>query len=136
MANELVFRLRRSLAIPGMQLGLRAQELLADSNVGFQKIIPALSTDAEIDLVVNVMDVVVIGIEADQDCTVKINSTTPAPEDTFLITANIPLIWTSGDPIATQFIVNDVTKLFVTTGGTDTLLKLMIGLDATPVLGP
>lgn len=136
MANEVVFRLRRSLVIPGMQLGIRVQELLADLSLGFQKIIPALSADAEIDLVLTVVDIVVVGIEADQDCTIKVNSTTPAAEDMFLLTANIPLIWTSGDPVNTQFIVNDVTKLFVTTGGTDTLLKLIIGLDATPVLGP
>ena len=132
MANELIFRLRRSLAIPGMQIGTLLQELLADLNMSFQKIIPGMSTDEEIDLVVTLADIQVIGIEADQDCTVKVNSVDPASEDVFMLTANIPLIWTSGDPTSTQFIVNDITKLFITTGDNDTLLKMIIGLDATP----
>jgi len=122
------------LSIAGMQIGTSALSVLADLQVAFQKTIPANTTNGEIDLVLTLAQVAVMGIEADQACTIKVNSTSPAPQDTFALAAAVPLIWTSGDPASASFLVSNVTKLYVTTGAQATILKFVAGVDATPGL--
>jgi hypothetical protein len=135
MADEIIFRLRRWLQAPGNSLGSEIQEVTADLQMSFKKTIPANETDAQIDVELTLENCVVIGVIADHDCTVKVNSTSPMdPLDTIALVANRALLWVDGDPDGYNPFAQDVTTLFVTTGTADTLLRLVAGVNATPDL--
>lgn len=67
---------------------------------------------------------------ADQDLTVKTNSS-GAPQETFALKANKPVVWLTG--MANTPIAGDVTALYVSnSSGSSATLKVLAGWDATP----
>ena len=69
-------------------------------------------------------------LSSDQACTVKTNSS-GAPQETFNLVANSPLIWTEGN--GTAPIAGPVTALFVTnSSGSALRLQGLFGWDPTP----
>jgi hypothetical protein len=133
MAGELSAKLTRSIQIGGITIGGLVETILSDGQVQNQKTVPASSTNAEFDVAVTIANVKAIALWADKDCTVKTNSTS-VPDETLALKANSPMVWSSTDPVAGKFITHDITKLYVTTGAADTLLKFGAAVDSTPVL--
>jgi hypothetical protein len=131
MANEQSTKVNRSVTIGGVSIGGTVQTVTTDLVTAFQKTIPT-GTNTEVDITVDISTCKVMAIEADNDCTVKTNSTS-APDDTLALKARQPLIWADGDPSGLQFLTADVTKFYVTTT-TATLLKFGSASDSTPVL--
>jgi hypothetical protein len=134
VANELTFKVIRSVIFGAVQVGGVQETVLADLGVPFSKQIPANTTNGEADIVVTVANVKAAALVADKDCTIKTNSTS-APDNTFAMKANQPLIWAKDDPIALFLTVN-LTKLFITTGAAATIVKFVAAVDATPVINP
>jgi len=68
---------------------------------------------------------------SDQDVTVETNDGA-APDDTFSLQANIPLVWTANSNL-TNPVTTDITALFVTNAsGSTANLKIRALVDPTP----
>lgn len=133
MAGEVVARVSRSLSVGGITVGGTAQTVMADYPQGLQKTIPGGTTNAEFDIAIDVSTVKAVGIETNHDATVKTNSTS-VPDDTLALIGGVAMIWVTGD-VASNFLTVDVTKLYVTIpGSVETLFKLTLVGDSTPVL--
>lgn len=132
MAGESTGRVSRSFSAGGVTVGGVIQTVTGDMVQTLSKVVPASSTNAEFDIAVDVSTIKGVGIEASHDTTVKTNSTS-APDNTLALVGGIPLIWTVGD-IPANFLTVDVTKFYVTTGGSDTTVKFVAVTDSTPVL--
>lgn len=93
--------------------------------------VPAGSTDLEVICAIDVSQIGVVCISADQDLTVKVNSTgTPAPE--IALKANAPYIWDE-DSYFTNLLTADVTKFYVSNAGTtDATFEVEGNYDSTP----
>lgn len=132
MAGEFTISARLSYDFGSFTVGGTVDSIICDGKTSISKTIPANSTNAEIDVVVDVSTVVVAAIEANKNCTVKTNSTS-APDDTLTLLANKAVGWKTND-VASLFLTADVTKLYVTTGAEATIIKFGVGYDATPAL--
>lgn len=96
-----------------------------------EKTIAASQTNSQFDIEIDVANAKVLSICADQDCTIKTNSTS-TPGDTLTLEANKPLVWTEDDTktaaaAVEKFLDDDVTTLYVTTGGNQTTVKVLCG---------
>ena len=135
MAGEQSFTVKKTISGPGPTVGGIDAVIPADGNKGFQKTIAANTVDGRITLDLDISTIQVIGIEANQDCDVYTNAIhSGSPDDHLVLKANKPLLWNINDPAGMLFLTVDVTDLYVTTGSNDTILKLICGLDETPVL--
>lgn len=132
MAQEFEAIRSQTLKIGGLSIGPVSQTKIGDAVQGFKKLIPANSANARVTLPVDVSTVKAAGIVANQDCTIKTNSTS-TPTDTLALQANAAILWQTGDPTA-LFLTADVTDFYITTGGTATLVQFAACTDSTPVL--
>jgi len=133
MAGELSNRIGATATIAGVAFGGTTLTVLADGGTSVQKTL-GIGTDLEFDVVVDISTVQCMAIEADNDCTVKVNSTSsPTPE--IALKAKSPLIWAVGYPAGMKFMTVDVTNFYVTTT-VATVFKFAAGTDTTPVLSP
>jgi hypothetical protein len=134
MAQESVITRTVNLNGGGVTIGGVSEKILTDSVETFKKAIPANTTNGRVVKPrVTLDNCKALGIMASKDCTVKTNSTS-SPQETLTLKANKMLHWMYGDPDANKFLADDVTDWYVTTGGEDTLLQILNGEDATPVL--
>lgn len=96
-----------------------------------EKTIAASQTNSQFDVEIDVTNAKVLSIEANQACTVKTNNSS-TPDDTLSLEANKPLVWSEddtkdgGDPVE-KFLSADVTTLYVTTGSSETIVKVICG---------
>ena len=86
------------------------------------------STNLEIALAIDVSALKHFSMTADQTLTVYTNAAgTGAPQETFTLTAGLPIIWNEGD---TAIFAGDVTSIFVTNAsGSATVLNLIVGTN-------
>jgi hypothetical protein len=104
-----------------------------DYNLQSDVPVAGAAVDAEVDVGIIVAQAKSILLLADQNMTLKTNSS-GAPTETVTLAANKPRVWQTGGPFAAIFASN-VTKLFVTntsspqTAGT---LKVRVLQDPTP----
>lgn len=133
MAGENVINRTQSLTGGGVTVGGVTEAATADNVNVFKKTIPANSTNARIDFPITLDTLIAIGIVANKDVTVKTNSTS-SPADTLTLAANKPLIYVASDPDDNLFLSADVTSLYVTTGAAATEVKIVAGVNSTPVL--
>ena len=131
MAGELSNRIGATATIAGVAFGGTTLTVLADGGTAMQKTL-GIVTNGEFDVPVDISTVLCMAIEADNDCTVKTNSTS-APTDTIALKAKSPLIWATGYPAGMQFLSADVTKFYITTT-VATIIKFAAGTDTTPVI--
>jgi len=94
--------------------------------------VPTPSTDMLVAATVDVSQIVSAMIMADQDITLYTNDLgTGAPDDTFVLAANNPLVWNNASPTANPFSA-DITALYVTNAsGTETTLQALFLTDPT-----
>lgn len=130
MAGEQNARVTRAL-VGGISVGGTVQTIPANSQIAFQETIAINQTNHEIDIAVTLANVQAMALEANQDCSVKTNST-GSPQETISLKANTPLIWVLGDLAAAKFFAGDITKFYVTTGGVATIFKFLAFMDQTP----
>ena len=129
MANEATARVSQSVNFGAGTIGGVVASVTANLVTWFSQLLLASGT-REIDLTVDKDAVKLAAMEASQDCTVQVNSTSsPAPE--IELKANQPLIWRDGDPTA-LFLTADVTKIYVIVGAEDTVFKFGALVDSTP----
>lgn len=132
MAGESKLNRNISISGGGVTVGGVTEQIEVDNIQTFSKTIPKNLTDAVVQKPeVDFSECKLMAIVASKDCTVKTNSTI-SPAETLELKANRPLHWIEGDPTANKFLSVDVTVWYVTTGGEDTLLKIIIGEDGTP----
>lgn len=136
MASET--KVTRSVSITGggVTVGGVSEQVSVDNLASFKKLIPANTTNAQlVKPDVTFANIKVIAIVANKDMTVCTNAaSTGAPTETLSLKANKMLHWMFGDPAANKWLSANVTDWYVTTGGEDTLLTILIAEDATPVL--
>lgn len=97
--------------------------------------IPGSTTDQLVDFDMDVSQMKGLFIVADQDCTIKTNSS-GSPVNTITLLANVPFVWVAGDAALRDtggaVITTDITKLYVTVGGaTAALLQIRSLYDPT-----
>lgn len=84
------------------------------------------ASDLEFAVSVDITELLVFYMKATQAMTVKTNSS-GAPDETFVLAANSPVVWRAGD---TAIFGGDVTSLFVTnSSGSNGVLNIMYGMD-------
>ncbi len=96
--------------------------------------VPDETTDHQINIAIDVSLLKSFYLDSDQDVTVESNSGS-APDDTFTLKANSPLIWDENDGQPNPFVsAVDVTKLFVTNTGNSAAaaVRIRVGQDSTP----
>lgn len=120
------------LRINGITIGGDAeQEISGDLEVASPGVsVAANQTNYEIDWVLTFANLKAVAIVADQDCTVKTNSTS-SPAETLTLKANQALVWRENDPAAMHFLSVNLTKIYVTN---TTALTIKFGhvQDITP----
>jgi hypothetical protein len=124
MAGEASVTARRSVTIAGLTIGGVTETIAAESQREFQKTFAAGSADVLVTLPHTVANAIAQAIVADQDCTVKTNSS-GSPAQTFALKANQPLIWMYGQVAASKIFTTNVTGFYVTCAN-ETLLKIGI----------
>ncbi len=95
-----------------------------------EEAIPIDASDLEVIATITVAQVVSLFITADQDLTLKTNSS-GAPDDTISLKGNVPLVYNTDKP-ASGLLAADVTKFFVSNGPAAATLKMELIQDATP----
>ena len=126
-----------SSSITGGGVTLTGRKVLPINNPStFKQIIPANSTNAQITKPdVTLANCQLMAIGASQDCTVTTNAaSTGSPQETLALKKDAPLSWKTGDPSANKFLSGNVTDWYVTTGGTATLLTIIIAEDSSPTI--
>lgn len=120
------------LRINGITIGGDAeQEITADIEYATPGVtVPATSTDYEIDVTMTFANAKAYALVADQDCTVKTNSTS-SPAETLTLKANQALVWCENDPAASHFLSVNLTKIYVTCTP-ETIVKFGHASDITP----
>lgn len=93
-------------------------------------VVPADSTNYEIDVTLTLANAKAYGICADKDCTVKTNSS-GSPTETLTLKANHALIWRENDPSTMHFLSANITKIYVTCTA-ETKIKFGHASDITP----
>lgn len=122
---------QRWLRINGTTIGGDSeQEITTDLESAATVTVAADETNFEIDLTVTLANAKAIGLVADQDCTVKTNSSS-TPDDTITLKADQALVWCENDPADTKFLTEDLTKIYVTTT-VETVIKFGHASDVTP----
>lgn len=134
MAGEAKITRSVNISGGGVSIGGVTESVNVDHVKVFQKALPANLTDGRVTLAVDVSEVSVMAMQANKDTTVKTNSTS-SPVDTPNLTANKARHWFVGDDVANKFLSADVTDFYFSTGGEETIVKIIIGQDSTPVLG-
>ena len=92
--------------------------LTANEEVNLSQLVPLNSTNQEYDIVFAHSNIQAVYILADQNCTLKFNSTgSPAPN--LAVAANIPVTWdttayTQNNTLFPNPFTADVTKVYVT----------------------
>lgn len=92
--------------------------------------VAADADDYEIDWAFTLANAKAYGICADQDCTIKTNSSS-SPTETLTLKANQALIWRENDPTTMHFLSANLTKIFVTCAA-ETEIKFGHAVDITP----
>lgn len=119
------------LRINGVSIGGDAeQEITGDQETAGSVAVSANQTNKEIDWAFTLANAKAYAICADQDCTVKTNSSS-SPQETLTLKANQALVWRLNDPTTMHFLSNDLTQIFVTN---TTALTIKFGhvVDVTP----
>lgn len=93
---------------------------------GYDNQIAASTTDWQIDVNLAIAKIKSIVVVADQNMTIKTNSSS-TPAQTWNLIANVPLIWDANSVAASPVTVN-ITALFFTTGANATNLKIYVVL--------
>ena len=89
------------------------------------------STDFQIELALDVSELKSFILDSDQDITVETNSGS-APDDTFTVKADNPLVWNTDSPAANPFSA-DVTDFYITnSSGSAATVNIRSLVDATP----
>ncbi len=122
----------------GISIGGVAESKACSSEAVFMEQIAANQTNLAVTFPIDVSRVLVLSIGADKDITLKTNSTS-SPLDTLNLLANKPRHWfKTTDPDSEFFIGGadgvagtDITTIYVSTGAAATLLKIIVGFDAT-----
>lgn len=99
--------------------------------VALDEAIPDDSSDLLVAFELDYSEIQLGFIRSDQDVIVKTNSS-GAPDDTFALTANTPMLWFTGSPVGTQPTA-DITSLYVTnSSGATANLEIQVITDVTP----
>jgi hypothetical protein len=109
--------LTRTLRINGETVGAANQQIVAGLLAAIDETIPANSADLEVGLQLDVSQLAALVMVATVDMTVKTNDGV-APDNTFVLKANIPFAWSSADGGALHdtngtAVASDVLALFV-----------------------
>ena len=105
-----------------------------DGEADYDGVIPANSTNVEIDIVVPVAKIRSMVLFCAVAMTIKTNSSS-APDDTIPIAAGTQIVWNTNHSEPCPLTV-DVTKFFVTNAGSsEGAFKFRALLDETPVAG-
>jgi hypothetical protein len=92
----------------------------------FEETVPDASTNVQFLLAIDISAAKVVSLLADQNLTVKTNSS-GSPQETITLVAGRPKVWNTGD---TAMFAGDVNSIFVTNAsGSDTVLKIIVGTD-------
>jgi hypothetical protein len=135
MAGEFTFTVKRTVTGFGKSNGTVEQTVKCDGGTPISKTIPANSTNAHFVCPIDISATKVLSIETSQACTIYVNAASgSSPDQTLTMVANLAKTWVTGDD-AGIFLDQDVTDLYITTGGSATNLSIIEGHDATPVLG-
>lgn len=120
------------LRINGVTIGGDAeQEITGDlESAGPGVSIDADQTNKEITWAFTLANAKAYAICADQDCTVKTNSSS-SPTETLTLKANHALVWREDDPSTMHFLSANLTKIFVTNTAALTI-KFGHVVDITP----
>ena len=105
----------------------------ASSTTGLDESIASNATNYLINIAIDVSEIESIYIYADQDLTIKTNSS-GAPDNTINLNGGTPFEWQS-DSYYTNLLTTDITKIYVTNASspaTATTLYLRVLQDATP----
>jgi hypothetical protein len=86
--------------------------LEGDSQLNIIQVVPAATTNQEILAAIDISLAKLVAIRSTQNITIKTNNS-GTPDDTLVLTANIPMIWRDGDYNA-LFLTDDVAKFFIT----------------------
>lgn len=136
MAQET--KVSRSVSITGggVTVGGVSEQVSVDNLATFKKAIPANTVNVQlVKPDVTFANIRAIAIVANKDATVCTNAaSTGSPTETLVLKANKMLHWMNGDPDTTKFLSADVANWYVTTGGEETLLTILVAEDATPAL--
>ena len=109
----------------------KAVDISADGDDNRIISVPSPSTNLLVALVIDISQLKAFFMVADAALTVKTNSS-GAPQETFTLVADQPIIWTSVSGVAIPF-AGDVTALYVTQAGSlsTATLEIHILVDAT-----
>ena len=119
------------LRINGVTIGGDAeQSISADEESAGSVTVASSQTNYEIQWAFTLANAKAYAICADQDCTVKTNST-GAPDETLSLKANQALVWRENDPATMAFLSTNLTKIYVTTTP-QTVVKFGHAVDITP----
>lgn len=127
MAGEPTVTVTRSIRNGSITVGGTVETITTAPYVPYYSETFGVVTDQEIDIGLTITKMKGVGIVADKACTLKTNSTS-SPGNTFVLVANKPIIWASGDASANPVTV-DITKFYLTTTVINTTLKMIFPQD-------